>query len=436
MKKGLYLSVTAIMVAALLSACGASKSAETELSEKESGEEKTADAGKGDGQEVVNFWYLWGGEEGKRIEEIIDSYNKSQDRYKVVGLSTPDQQKVIAGISGGSGPDITDDFGSNISNYAAQNIALPLEEYIEKEKLDRKLFLDSAIAQQEVDGKLYALPISSNVMALYYNKKLLQEGGYTEPPKTMEELQEMSKKLTKVENGTLKELGAPFVPGGYAWPCLSYAAGTNFGTPEKLTPDNEGFRKTLDYLSDYVKEFGASSVNSYISSGNSKLNTAQDPFLSGEQALRIDGPWFYDMAKDAGLDFGVTMIPSYASQGEKHYSYLETSNLYIPSTAKNKDGAWDFLKYMTLGEGAKDFAVKNVQLPARRDLLTDPDLMEGTNEVYREVLSDAELVTMPNAPFLKEYSAAINSAVDSVLLGGSPEEALSEMKKSVDAISR
>ena len=103
MKKGLYLSVTAIMVAALLSACGASKSAETELSEKESGEEKTADAGKGDGQEVVNFWYLWGGEEGKRIEEIIDSYNKSQDRYKVVGLSTPDQQKVIAGISGAAG---------------------------------------------------------------------------------------------------------------------------------------------------------------------------------------------------------------------------------------------------------------------------------------------------------------------------------------------
>ena len=59
MKKGLFLSVTAIMAAALLSACGASKSAETELSEKESGEGKTADAGKGDGQEVVNFWYLW-----------------------------------------------------------------------------------------------------------------------------------------------------------------------------------------------------------------------------------------------------------------------------------------------------------------------------------------------------------------------------------------
>mgnify|MGYP000879026078 CR=1 FL=1 len=40
MKKGLFLSVTAIMAAALLSACGASKSAETELSEKESGEGK------------------------------------------------------------------------------------------------------------------------------------------------------------------------------------------------------------------------------------------------------------------------------------------------------------------------------------------------------------------------------------------------------------
>lgn len=100
-------------------------------------------------RETVNFWYLWGGDEASYIEQIIDAYNASQDKYQVVGLSTPDQQKVITGISGGNGPDITDDFGTSIPNYAEQNIAMPLDDYIEKDGINPEdVFVDGTMDEQ------------------------------------------------------------------------------------------------------------------------------------------------------------------------------------------------------------------------------------------------------------------------------------------------
>ena len=68
-------------------------------------------------REKISFWYLWGGDEAKLIEQMITAYNKSQDKYEVVGTSTPDQQVIITAISGGQGPDITDDFGGNVPKY-------------------------------------------------------------------------------------------------------------------------------------------------------------------------------------------------------------------------------------------------------------------------------------------------------------------------------
>lgn len=438
-KKMLSVCLVAAMVGGLMAGCGSSSTnstaADDTASEAVTTETASAEEEESSGdREVVNFWYLWGGDEAAYIEQIIEAYNQSQDKYEVVGLSTPDQQKVITGISGGDGPDITDDFGSSIPNYAEQNIAMALDDYIAQDGLDvNATFVDGTMAQQTYNGKIYAFPISSNVFALYYNQDLLEAAGYTEPPKTMEELQEMAIKLTKVENGTITQFGAPLVPTSYWWTNMTYANGNTFGESGALAADNEGFTKALSWLESYVGEFGSDAVNSYVTSGQSKINSAQDPFLAGEQALRIDGTWFYKMAKDAGINFGLTLIPAYESQGDQTYSALDTSNFYIPSTAKNPDGAWDFLKYITIGDGAKMFITLKGDLPAVKSLLEDPDVASTSDayDVYLKVLSDSTLVSMPTLLDSSTFSTALNSAIDSVMLGGSAEEAVKEAQDTV-----
>lgn len=380
-------------------------------------------------RETMNFWYLWGGDEASYIEQIIDAYNASQDKYQVVGLSTPDQQKVITGISGGNGPDITDDFGTSIPNYAEQNIAMPLDDYIEKDGINPEdVFVDGTMDEQVYQDKTYAFPISANVDALYYNKDLLKAGGYDAPPKTMEELQEMSSKLTTVEDGEVTQLGAPLVPNSYWWECMTFADGSTFGTPGDLEIDNEGFRKALSWLESYVKEFGSDAVNSFVTSGQAKVNSAQDPFLSGKEALRIDGPWFYKMAEDSGVNFGLAMLPSYESEGDKTYNYIATSNFYIPTTASNPDGAWDFLKYITMGDGAKMFVTLKGDLPALKSLLKDQDVIKASAsyDVYLKALSESSLVAMPNILDGSDLDVTLTNAVDSVVLGGSADDAIQE----------
>ncbi len=435
-KRVLCVCLTAAMLTGLLGGCGSAASTSTASDAAASTDagaaatsaaaaETPAAESTGD-KETVNFWYLWGGDEAKYIEQIIAAYNESQDKYEVVGLSTPDQQKVLTGISGGNGPDITDDFGSDMANYANENIALALDDYIAKDGIDTSAFVTGTLDQQQYDGKTYAFPISANVFALYYNKDLLEEAGYKEPPKTLEEMEEMSFKMTKSENGQITQLGAPLVPTSYWYNSITFDYGTDYGQVGNLTPDNEGFRNALTYLHDYVAEFGSDAVNSYVTSGQSKVNSAQDPFLAGQAAFRIDGTWFYKMAEDAGLNFGLELLPAAESQNGQTYSYLDTSCFYIPSTAKNPDGAWDFLKYITMGDGAKMFITLKKDLPALNSLLDDPDVTSNGDSysVYLKVLSESTLKTMPSMLNGSDYATALSNAVDSVMLGGSVDDAI------------
>lgn len=388
----------------------------------------------------VNFWYLWGGDEGKTIEKIIAAYNKSQSKYQVVGLSTPDQQKVITAISGGQGPDVTDDFGSDVTQYASEKIAMSLDDLISRDKFDTTQYLPQAIAQQKSQGKTYALPLSVNVYALYYNKDLLQAAGITELPKTLEDLISLGDKTTKVENGAITQLGGPLVSGSY-WPyCFTYAYGDNFGAADgsKLTPDTPGFQKALTYLAAEVQKFGKDPLNNFVSSGNSKAYTAQDPFLAGKQVFRIDGPWFYNMAKDAKVNFDLMPIPGAASKGGTGYTSIETSMMFIPSTSKNKDGAWDFLKYITSGDGSKLYVTLKGDLPSTKKLSEDSSIINLTasNKVFLNIVAQNHMSSMPASTVSSQYSKALSNAINAVQLGGSVSDAMNTLKTTTASLSK
>ncbi len=388
-------------------------------------------------REKVNFWYLWGGDEAKIIEEIIAAYNASQDKYEVIGLSTPDQQKIITAISGGQGPDVTDDFGGSIPKYAAENIAMPLDDFISAENFDTSVYVDSAMELMKFNDKVYGLPLSVNVHALYYNKDLLAEAGITELPKTLEELMEMAIATTKVENGNVTQLGMPFVTDSYWYYCFTYANGGFFADKDgNLTPNNDGFKTTLEYLKKTVDKFGSDALNNYITSGVSKQYTAEDPFCKGTQVFRIDGPWFYNMAKDAGVNFDLMPLPGSEKAGGTGYSMMDTSIMYIPSTAKNKDGAWDFVKYITSGEGSRLFVTKKGDLPPTKALAQDEEVinMSPAAKVYLDVLNQNHCYALPQMEAGVEYDKAIKMATEAVRLGSSVEDALNQIVKDTEAL--
>ena len=214
-KKRLAMLLACATLCTAFTACS-SKKADTNAAQDGKAEQVEAKDTSTEGKEKVVLWHLWAGVEAGYIDDAVEAYNAQSDKYYVEALSVPDAQKIMVAIQSGNGPDVVSNFSSNVGSFAAKGIMLPLDEYVEKNQTDLSDYIPVTLESCKFEDKLYALPCGLNLMGLFYNKTLLAEAGYTEPPKTMEELYEMAVATTKVnEDGTIDVLGYPDFPSVY-----------------------------------------------------------------------------------------------------------------------------------------------------------------------------------------------------------------------------
>lgn len=366
----------------------------------------------------VDFWYLWTGDGDTTLQNIAKEYNAKSDKYEVKCLSTPDQQKITAAISAGNGPDLTDDFNGSIGKLAAAGVMEPLDDYISKTNYDMADFVPAAIDSMKMDGKIYAMPCNINFSALYYNKTILKDAGYTEAPKTLEEMYEMAVKTTKVnKDGTIDTLGFPDFPNVYYLGNFNIAAGGGWYTDDsKASAANDaGNTLALKLIADYRQKFGVANITKFAS--GAKYLDPTDPFLMGKQTFRVDGPWMGKNIKETfkvDIDYGVTYIPYPAGKEDlKARALVSSSILYIPSNAKNKDGAWDFLSYLVGKEGMQKFTVGGGDFPARiSSLSTDEFKKSYDSDFYAELAKSPNLVSTKNNPKASEYETTISEQAE------------------------
>lgn len=414
MKKGCWKKIASVclvsMMLGTMGGCGSSSPSKSAKKEK------------------VVLWYLWTGAEGDVIKKTVKEYNKQSDKYEIDALSVPDQQKIMVAISSGNGPDLVDDFSNDVGGYVSNNIMEPLDDYIKKTKLDvDNIYTKSTLDSCKFDGKQYALPMNSGCSALYYNKDLLAAAGYTEPPKTMEELLEMSKKLTKTNpDGTIDTLGFPCFPtfdiGDFQGLC-----GASWYKDGKVDAENPGNIQAMKYYIDYRKQFGVDNVSAFTTAG--KSNDPSDPFFLGKQAFRIDGNWLPTMIEKTykvKLNYGIAPIPYPENHPELAGSVCVTSSMFfIPASAKNKDGAFDALKYITGPKGQKNVAFGMGNIPCAKELLTKEnyDQMPGM-DFYAPYASSDKTYTIEQFPQQTDYNTIINEETEKAFnLKETPEEA-------------
>lgn len=366
----------------------------------------------------ITFWYLWGGTEGAVIDEVIKAYNEQSDWVEVEGLSVPDSQKILAAIAAGNGPDVVDDFSSGIGKMASTGVLEPLDGYVEKTQYDLSKFVPAAIESCKMDGTLYSLPISMNLMALYYNKTLLEEAGYSEPPKTLEEMYEMAVATTKVNSdGTLDVAGFPDFPFVYYTANFATAAGGGWYAPDggPAPADNYGNRYALELARKYREEFGLENVVRFQAAG--KYFDPTDPFVIGKQTFRVDGPWTGKNIREvlnSDVNYGVTFIPYPQDHPEfEGRGLTSSSTMYIASNSKQKDAAWDFISWFS-GEGGQSyFTAKMGAFPSYLPLLDNEQVKSGYDmDFYIQLAQSPNLVSTPNGPNNGEYETMVGEQVE------------------------
>lgn len=391
-----------------------------------------------DEKEEIVLWYLWTGAEGEVVESIVDDFEAQNSKYTVDSLSVPDQQKVIVAISSGEGPDITDDFSSNVAPYASKGIVEPLDDYIANSGLDVSDFAEASFETCKWNDKVYALPVASNVDALFYNKTLLKEAGYDAPPETMEEMMEMAIATTKTNSdGSIDVLGFPAFP-SVSIPAISIGFGGGWLDGTNVNAEDPANIESLNYVIDYYKEFGVENVSAFQTAG--KAHDPADPFFKGKQTFRFSGAWLPTMIEktfNIDLDYGICETPYPEGKPElKGRTLVNASTFYIPSKAKNKDGAWDLLTYICGAEGQKKFSVGMGNIPTLKSLMTD-DLysqMLGSDFFGPYTINENAIPNM-SIPLGTEYSTIVNEEVElAVNLKQTAEDAVANIIKRSDEL--
>jgi arabinogalactan oligomer/maltooligosaccharide transport system substrate-binding protein len=350
-------------------------------------------------------WHSYRGGEAAAFEKVVANYNaaKTASGIKITTLPVPYDalaDKITAAVPRGKGPDIFIFAQDRLGGWVEAGKTIePIDFYVDKATKDR--FLPSTAEAMTYRGTLYALPFNYKVITMVYNKKLL-----TKIPKTTGELVTIAKSLTDASTG---RFGVAYWYSNFYYHAILMNAfgGGAFDAAGKPILNCEGNAKSLDLLLKWVDK------DKFLpAEPSTALVTAL--FNDGKAAIVFSGPWFLgEIAK--GIDYGLAPLPTVDEAGGKPMRpWMTVEGVYIAAGSKNKDAAYDFVKYVTDVEAAKIMAVEGRQTPANKLVYNDPQV--GNDPILKVFRQQVEVaVPMPNLAEMSMMWTPASSAMAAVV---------------------
>jgi len=286
-------------------------------------------------------------------------------------------------------PDAIEGLLEDTAVYVTNDIIEPLDSYFEEwDESDQ--FVESTLEPLRINGKLYGIPYNTNARALIYRKDIFEEYGLS-IPETWDELIETSRTITEKSNKevfgffTCTEIGCPRASQEFiSW----YYQVSNKENPfEVVTVDGERTVELVATEEQLEKVFGLYEqlyVGDYPASDPNLRGTGwpvEDPgYVAGKFAMAPMGPWLWgrreegETAKDILENrTGLTRLP-YFKDGVPA-TYLEVKPIMMNKYAKDKEAAWELVKYITSKEKMAQWLVESGGIPAREDSI-EMDIFE------------------------------------------------------------
>ncbi len=365
-------------------------------------------------------WHAYRGGEKAAFEKVVAAYNaRPTTQVKVTTLAVPYDafaDKISAAVPRGKGPDVfiyaQDRMGGWIE---AGNTVEPIDFFVDDAVKAR--FIPSTVQAMTYRGSLYALPLDYKVITLIYNKKLVSQ-----PPKTTAELVTMGQRLTNKAAG---KFGLAWAYGDfyYVASLLNGFGGAVFGPGAKPTLDAPANVQGLELLQSWSK------AGFLPAEPSSALITSL--FNEGKAAMVFSGPWFLGEVNKE-IDYGLAMLPTLSEAGGKPIRpWMTVEGVFISAPCKQKEAAFEFVKYVTDLEAGRVMALEGRQTPAVKAVYDDPAVK--ADPVLAAFKRQVEVaVPMPNLPEMTMVWSPATTALNKVNSGASPKEALGVAQKAVE----
>lgn len=333
---------------------------------------------------TLDFWTTTAGSETTEVLKIVEKFEKQNPSVKInvkelEFAKAANQFKTATLLN--NAPDI---FRSDIgwtTELADLGVLLPLDNKVSQE--DKKDYFPSAFRYNEYQDHIYGIPMVTDSPALLYNKRILKEGGYDSPPKTMNELLSIAKKITNED-----QYGIFISPDSYyALPYVWAFGGGMISDNNEIQIANEGSAKGIDFMMQLMNE----KVSQPYPNFDNWNEVMMEDFKAGKVAMIINGPWATsdilssEEFKDSN-NLGVAPISSGpGGQG----SPVGGHNLVISKYTEAPDEAYQFIDFLNSKENQVYLAKKLGTLPTRQSAYDDEELLN--NQVFQGFKSQLEV---------------------------------------------
>ena len=147
----------------------------------------------------IIFWHGMGGSTGEALQKSVDDFNASQDEVVVnaqyQGSYDETLTKLRSSASGSEvGADLVQVFEVGTTFMIDSGLTVPIQDYVDASDFDLNQLEPNLLAYFTIDGKLHSMPFNNSTPLMYYNVDIFKKAG-VEPPKTLEEMIEITPKL-------------------------------------------------------------------------------------------------------------------------------------------------------------------------------------------------------------------------------------------------
>jgi maltose/maltodextrin transport system substrate-binding protein len=317
--------------------------------------------------------------------------------------------KFQAAAAAGKGPDIFCWPHDRVGEWAKSGLIVP----VRPGAAIRAQIEDSAWQAFTYRGRLWGYPIAIEAIGLIVNRALVPQ-----PPRTWEDVIALDARLVpQGHKAILWDYNKSF----FSWPLLAAAGGYVFAR----TADGDYDPKRVG-VNDPGAVAGASMLQRLITSGvmpaGARYSDMESQFAAGKVAMMISGPWAWDNARKAKIDFVVAPIPALGDKPAR--PFVGVLGCMVAAPSRNKDLAVEFLEHHLL------------QVESLKTVNADVPLGTPANKAYfRELASDPAIrATMdnalageaiPNIPEMQRFFPAMDAALEAITQGRqSPQDAL------------
>lgn len=329
--------------------------------------------------------------------------------------------------------------GPNVAAYVSRGYLQPLNQWISDDEI--KMFTDAMITEGTYKDQFYGAPMGNSSTVLYYNKALLKEAGINidfdsvtpDNRLTWEQLIDYSKQALDVLDPDHSKgiYGIEFQQVGrvYQMNILPNSLGGAQISEDGLSVDGvidtQPWMDALNFYQTQVNDgiftrgISADDTSSYFQSGKIL-------FYLGTTAL----PAAFE--KNGFEDWGFTYIPCFEGHEDEIRSACGSWTIGMNTYSVKQEAAAEFIKYLTLYDGADVYINASGMVPALDRQFTDelkkakPYMIMAEYEVKNTALVRA--IT----PAFNEYSTAMNALWDNVRNGAEVAGAVDDCKAELE----